>query len=110
MLSSDLALGDMLFVETLGVPAGLGLPVGDGAFIQAIGGDNGLQGAAVGKQREDDRGQLQGFMQAVEGGVTWAFAEIRAAQAARFTQFFNVSISFRSSLGSADMGLMGLPF
>ena len=34
------------------------------------------------------------------------FRKPAASQAARFTQFFSVSISFRSSLGSADMGLI----
>ena len=34
------------------------------------------------------------------------FRKGTAAQAARFTQFFNASISFRSSVGSLDMGLI----
>jgi hypothetical protein len=41
VLGLDLALSDVLFVETRGVPASLGLPGGDGAFVQAIGGNKG---------------------------------------------------------------------
>src|SRR5262245_62532879 len=34
------------------------------------------------------------------------FRRFRAAQAARFTQFFNASISFSNSVGCPDIGLM----
>src|SRR5262249_53421086 len=48
VLGIDPALLDVELVEALAVLAGLVLPGGDGPFVQAKGGDDGLQRAAVG--------------------------------------------------------------
>ena len=47
MLDIDTALLDVQLMEALAVPAGALLPVGDGALVEAVSGDDGLAGAAV---------------------------------------------------------------
>src|SRR5262249_57391271 len=49
------------------VGAGLVLPIGDGALVQAEGGDDGGQGAAVGEQGDDAQEEGLVLVQAVEG-------------------------------------------
>src|SRR5262249_33575732 len=60
---------DLEFVKALAVSSRLVLPVGDGSLVEAEGGDDGLQGAAVAEQGEHRRGQCDGLVEAVVGGV-----------------------------------------
>jgi hypothetical protein len=44
------AASEEVLVDVPAVGTGLALPVSDGSFVEAEGGDDGLQGAAVGQQ------------------------------------------------------------
>src|SRR5262249_37724249 len=61
----DAALLDVQLMEALGVPAGALLPVGDRALVEAVGGDDGLAGAAVAEQGQDEGDQIERLVQAV---------------------------------------------
>jgi hypothetical protein len=60
---------DVQFVEALAVPAGALLPAGNRALVEAVGGDDGLAGAAVAEQGQDDGDQVEGLVQAVVRGI-----------------------------------------
>ena len=49
-------------MEALAVSAGPVLPVGDGALVEAEGGDDGLDRAAVAEQGDDADDQSAGFL------------------------------------------------
>src|SRR5262249_18968042 len=82
VLGIDAGLLDVEVVEALGVLAGLLLPGGDRAFVQAEGGDDGLKGTAVGEQGQDQGGQFQGLVEAVERGVAGGGEGLAAGGAA----------------------------
>ena len=69
MAQLDLPLKDPMLVEELAVSAGAVAPVGDGAFVEPEGGDDGLDRAAVAEQGDDDGDQVERLLQAVERGV-----------------------------------------
>jgi hypothetical protein len=69
VLDINVALLDVQLMEALAVPAGALLPVGDGALVEAVGGDDGLAGAAVAQKSQDEGDQVEGLVQAVVGGI-----------------------------------------
>jgi len=78
---------DQVLVHSVAVPAGPIEPVGDRAFVEAEGGDDGLDGAAVGEQRDDKRDSLSRGAQAVKGR-TAALGEGLATLPAEETTLF----------------------
>jgi hypothetical protein len=69
VLHIDAALLDLQLVEALAVPAGALPPVGDGALVEAVGGDDGLAGTAVAEQGQSEGDPVKGLVQAVVRGV-----------------------------------------
>src|SRR5262245_38392197 len=83
-------------MEALGVFPGPLLPGGDGTFIEGIGGDDGLQRAAVGQQGENHADQVERLMESEERGVAGGREGLAAASAAEAS--FLVGVDFDVAL------------
>ena len=69
MAQFDLPLKDPMVVELPGVAAGPVAPVGDGRFVEAEGGDDRLDRAAVAEQSDHEGHQVGGLLEPVGRGV-----------------------------------------
>jgi len=65
----DPAVEDVMLVELLSMMTGTVPPGGDGAFVVAEGGDDGLEWASVAHQRENQSHQIGGDLEAIERGI-----------------------------------------
>src|SRR3982751_3056513 len=77
-----LLLEDPVLVDPAGVPAGAVAPVGDGPLVEAEGGDDGLDGAAMAEEWHDDGEQIGGCLEPVERGIAGGGEGAAAGRAA----------------------------
>jgi hypothetical protein len=69
MAQLDLPPEDPMLMGLLVMAAGPVAPIGDGPLIEAEGGDDGLDGAAVAKECDHEGDQIGGFLEPVERGI-----------------------------------------
>src|SRR4051812_1591557 len=89
-----------MLVEPLTVLTGPVAPAGDRPLVEPEGGDDGLDRAAVAEQRDHDRHQVDGSLEAGERGVAGGGEGPAAGGAAKAALFLTVH---------ADVAEAGLP-
>src|SRR5262245_45764225 len=82
MLQVQRVIFQEVVVKVLAVSCGLGLPVGDGSFVEVKGGDDGLEGATVGQQGDDEDEQGGVLVEAIEGRALGGGEGLAAGSAA----------------------------